>query len=77
MMEGENPSNNIEEAGFWASVIEIEMDHWGNDIAGTKAVLMALGCTGQKAEAALGSYLCPRSESRLPQNDDRAAGLLG
>jgi hypothetical protein len=40
MTEDENPSNTIEEADFLSSVIEIEMDHCGNDIAGTKAVLM-------------------------------------
>jgi hypothetical protein len=77
MMEDENRSNTIEEEDFLSAIIEIEMDHWGNDIAGTKAVLITLGCTAQKAEAALGSYLCPRSESRLPPNDSGAASLLG
>jgi hypothetical protein len=65
MMEDKSPANNFEETDFLSSVIEIEMEHWENDLAGTKAVLMALGCTAQKAEAALGSYLCPRSESRI------------
>ena len=57
-MEDENPANNVEETDFLSSVIKIEMEHWGNHIAGTKAVLMSLGCLAQKAEAALGSYLC-------------------
>jgi len=70
MTEDENPSIN-EEADFLSSVIEIERDHWGNDIAGTKAVLMVLGCTAQKAEAALGSYLCQRSESRVAAERQR------
>jgi hypothetical protein len=60
-----------------SSVIEIEMDHWGNDIAGTKTVLIALGCTARKAEAALGSYLCPRSESRVAAEQQRNRRLLG
>jgi hypothetical protein len=41
------------------------MEYWGNDLAGTKAVLITRGCTAEKAEAALGSYLCQRSESRV------------
>src|SRR5260370_3951141 len=77
MTEAENPTNNIEETDFLSAIIEIEMDHWGNDIAGTKAVLMALGCTAQKAEAALGSYLCPRSESTVAAERQRNRQLLG
>ena len=77
MTEDENPSINNEEADFLSSVIEIEMDHWGNDIAGTKTVLMALACTARKAEAALGSYLCPRSESRVAAERQRNRQLLG
>ena len=72
MTEDENPSINNEEADFLSSVIEIEMDHWGNDIAGTKAVLMVLSCTAQKAEAALGSYLCQQSESRVATERQRS-----
>ena len=66
MMGDENPtkSTNIQEAEFLSSVIEMELEHRGNDLAGTKAVLMALGCTSQKAEATLGSYLCRRLESK-------------
>ncbi len=75
-MEDENPSNTIEEADFLSSVIEIEMEHWGNDLAGTKAVLITLGCTAQKAEAALGSYLCRDLNPGLPQNDSGAASPL-
>jgi len=71
-MEDENRSNAIEEADFLSCVIEIEMDHWGNDIAGTKAVLMALGCTDEKAEATLESYLCQRSESRVSSERERS-----
>jgi hypothetical protein len=77
MTEDENPSNTIEEADFLSSVIRIEMEHWGNDIAGTKAVLMVLGCTAQKAEAALGLYLCQRSESRVAAERQRSRQLLG
>ena len=72
MTEDENPTNTIEEADFWTSVTKIEMEHWGNDIAGTKAVLITLGCTAQKAEAALGSYLCQRSESRIATERQRS-----
>jgi len=75
MTEDENPSIN-EEADFLSSVIEIEMEHWGNDLAGTKAVLITLGCTAQKAEAALGSYLCRDLNPGLPQNDSGAASPL-
>jgi hypothetical protein len=63
-MEDENLTSNIEEADFLSSVVEVEMEHWENDLAGTRAVLMALSCTAQKAEAALASYLCQSSESR-------------
>jgi hypothetical protein len=72
MMEDENRSNTIEEEDFLSAIIEIEMDHWGNDIAGTKAVLITLGCTAQKAEAALGSYLCPRSEFQVATERQRS-----
>jgi hypothetical protein len=58
-MEDENRSNTIEEEDFLSSVIAIEMEHWGSDIAGTKAVLMALGCTAQRAEAALEAVRLP------------------
>ena len=51
--EGENPTNTIEETDFWSSVIKIAMQHWGNDIAGTKAIWVA---RLKKAEAALGSF---------------------
>jgi hypothetical protein len=44
-------------------------------LPGTKAVLMALGCTAQKAEAALGSYLCQRSESRVAAERPQTASL--
>jgi hypothetical protein len=77
MMEDENRSNTIEEEDFLSAIIEIEMDHWGNDIAGTKAVLMALGCTAQKAEAALGSFLCQRCDSRVAAERQRNCQLLG
>jgi hypothetical protein len=36
MMEDEKRSNTIEEEDFLPVIIEIEMDHWGNDIAGTQ-----------------------------------------
>jgi hypothetical protein len=72
MTEDENPTNTFENADFLSSVIEIEMEHWGNGIAGTKAVLITLGCTAQKAEAALGSYLCQRSESRVATERQRS-----
>jgi len=64
MTEDAKPTNTLEDAEFLFSVIEIELEHWGNDIAGTKAVLMALGCADQKAEAVLGSYLCRRFDPR-------------
>ena len=70
MTGGESPSNAIGEADFWSSVIKIEMEHWGNDIVGIKAVLMALSCTAQKAEAAGSSPVVPAIHShaaaRLP-----------
>ena len=44
--------------GFLSSVVEIEMECWQNDIPGTKSVLLKLGCTSDRAEAAIGSYLC-------------------
>jgi len=72
MTEDENPTNTFEDADFLSSVIKIEVEHWGNDIAGTKAVLITLGCTAQKAEAALGSYLCQRSESRVATKRQRS-----
>ncbi len=54
-------SNNlIRDSGFLSSVVEIEMDCWENVIAGTKDVLLKLGCTSAQAEAAIGSYLCRR-----------------
>ncbi len=73
-MEHENPSiTKKEEADFWSSVIRIEIEHWGNDLVGIKAVLMVLGCTAQKAEAALGSYLCASGlNPGLPRNDSGA-----
>jgi hypothetical protein len=59
MMKDENLTNNIEETDFLSSVIEIEMEHWENDLAGTKAVLMALGCTAQKGRGCPGLIPVP------------------
>ena len=61
-------SNLIRDSGFLSSVIEIEMECCGNDIPGTKEVLLKLGCTSAQAEAAIGSFLCRRLSGReIPQ----------
>ena len=61
-MENENTHEFNKESSFWSSVIELELESRGNDNLGTRSVLMDLGCSVQQAEAALGSYLCRRSE---------------
>ena len=61
-LENENTHELNKDSSFWSSVIELELESRGNDILGTRSVLMDLGCSVQQAEAALGSYLCRRSE---------------
>jgi hypothetical protein len=61
MIPQEEPDGLVDDVGFLFSVVEIEMEQ-GNDIIGTRTVLMTLGCSAQQAEGAIGSYLCRRSD---------------
>jgi hypothetical protein len=61
-MEHRNSTELKQDSAFLSSVIERELEHRGNDILGARSVLIDLGCSIQQAEAALGSYLCRRSE---------------
>ena len=68
-----DPNSNAftNDRGFLSSIAEIEMECWQNDIAGTKEVLLKLGCTSDQAEAAIGSYLCRRfSRKETPLQSD-------
>ena len=67
MTADENSSNLLHDSGFLSSVVEIEMECWQNDIPGTREVLVKLGCTSARAEAAIGSYLCKRFSNRETQ----------
>jgi len=64
MTSNENSNCSVRDVDFWSSVIEIEVEYWENDVLGTKAVLMKLGCTAQQAEAAFESFSSRRSENK-------------
>ena len=70
MIHNEEPDSIVDDVGFLFSVVEIEMEHWGNDIIGTRTVLIKLGCSAEQAEAAIGSYLCRRSDRKAAQRQN-------